>query len=183
MAEINVNLYESSPEIKVDITATGPQGPKGEKGEKGESGGWSTEDLKKAVDTAFKETLEERSPLWTPDTAEVGQLLRVKTKNDDGSVILETVEMPSGVEDVKVAGESIVKDGVAEIPKASPNNYGVVKSVNSKGVVVNSQGILEFADGTNVKIDERSGTIVYWIKISTTLSNQLCPPRSLMSLE
>lgn len=114
MTEINVNLYESSPEIKVDITATGPQGPQGPKGEKGETGGVTTEELKKAIDSALEETLEdtvqvsteERIPLWTPELAEVGQMLRVKQKNDDGSVILETVEIPSElVSDIQITGE------------------------------------------------------------------------------
>ena len=128
-------------------------------------GGVSEEELKQAVDTALEETLkdavpvsvEERTPLWTPESAQVGQLLRVKSKNDDGSVVLETVEMPSeSVKDVRIDGTSIVENDVAEIPKASPNKYGVIKSIYSKGVIVNSQGILEFANGNNVKIDERS---------------------------
>ena len=136
MTEINVNLYESSPEIKVDITATGPQGPQGPKGEKGETGGVSTEELKKAIDSALEETLEdtvqvsteERIPLWTPELAKVGQMLRVKQKNDDGSVILETVEIPSeSVSDIRINGSTIVGNSkIAEIPIASQGTPGVL---------------------------------------------------------
>ena len=180
MTEINVNLYESSPEIKVDITATGPQGPQGPKGEKGETGGVSTEELKKAIDSALEETIEdtvqvsteERIPLWTPELAEVGQMLRVKQKNDDGSVILETVRIPSElVSDIQIDGQSIVKDGVAEIPFGSNTQYGIVKSVFSKGIGISNGGIIEFNNGGNVKIDERSnnyavlnGNIDYAVK-------------------
>lgn len=95
-------------------------------------GGVSEEELKQAVDTALEETLEdavqvgieERTPLWTPESAQVGQLLRVKSKNDDGSVVLETVEMPSeSVKDVQIDGTSIVGDGgVAEIPLCTDSN-------------------------------------------------------------
>lgn len=138
MTEINVNLYESSPEIKVDITATGPQGPKGEKGETGEV---STEEIKKAIDSALGETLEdtvqvsteERIPLWTPESAEVGQLLQVKSKNDDGSVLLETVKMPSeSVSDVQINGTSIVENGIADIPAYWANTVNGIEFLNTK---------------------------------------------------
>ena len=141
MTEINVNLYESSPEIKVDITATGPQGPKGEKGEKGETGVVSTEEIKKAIDSALGETLEdtvqvsteERIPLWTPESAEVGQLLQVKSKNDDGSVLLETVKMPSeSVSDVQINGTSIVENGIADIPAYWANTVNGIEFLNTK---------------------------------------------------
>lgn len=58
--------------------------------------------------------------------------------------------------DVRINGESIVQDGVAEIPMANSDTYGVVKSVASKGIAISNKGILEFANGANVKIDERS---------------------------
>lgn len=65
---------------------------------------------------------------------------------------------PSGISDVRINGESIVKDGVAEIPFGSNNQYGIVKGSYSKGVVVNTNGVIEFQDGRNTKIDERSGS-------------------------
>lgn len=66
--------------------------------------------------------------LTKPETAQVGQIFKVKSINDDGTFVLEAVDMPSGggsVDDVQINGKSIVSDGVANIPKMGNSSWGI----------------------------------------------------------
>lgn len=62
----------------------------------------------------------------------VGKYLRVKAVNEDGVPELEWVDEPSGGSslDIQIDGQSIVKDGIAEIPahksRQTRNNFGTV---------------------------------------------------------
>ena len=58
----------------------------------------------------------------------VGKILRVKSVNEDGTFICEWADSGGSNLDVRIAGESIVQDGVAEIPVASDNVSGVIKN-------------------------------------------------------
>lgn len=77
----------------------------------------------------------------------------------------------SRITDVQIDGKSIAENGVAQIPFGSNTSYGVVKGILSKGVGISNNGVIEFQNGGNVKIDERSnnyavlnGNIDYAVK-------------------
>lgn len=77
--------------------------------------------------------------LTQPSTAQVGQIFKVKSVNEDGTLVLESVDMPSGgVGDVQINGTSIVgENGVAVVPIANAQNYGLVKffgSTDGRGI-------------------------------------------------
>ena len=66
--------------------------------------------------------------LTAPQTAKVGQIFRVQEVNEDGTLTLEAVDMPSGgaVDDVQIDGKSIVgENGVAEIPTLKRGKFGI----------------------------------------------------------
>lgn len=65
--------------------------------------------------------------LTAPPTPEVGKILKIRSVNEDGTFTCEWADSGSNL-DVRINGESIVKDGVAEIPIADNNiGYGVIK--------------------------------------------------------
>lgn len=103
----------------------------------------------------------------------VGKYLRVKAVNEDGVPELEWVDEPRGVEDVRIDGESIVQDGVAEIPIATNNGkYGLVKLTGDFYGIMNDNGMLKLKRVSNNFIDMRldygapitSGNIDYAVK-------------------
>ena len=100
--------------------APGEQGPKGDPGE-------TTYIENPYDDTKLKTEVDKK--LTTPTgNVKVGQILRVQSVNDDGSVVLETVEMPNeSVSDIQINGNSIVgNSGIAEIPIGSQGKPGVL---------------------------------------------------------
>lgn len=129
--------------------------------------------LKNYDDSVLKAELYKK--LTTPTgNVKVGQLLLVKSKNDDGSVVLETVEMPSeSVGDVQINGTSIVKDGVAEIPlcttSKAPGLIAIDIYSNSGGLyrANNDTGLIRIAKASDNSLTERK--------------NEFCPvvPRNL----
>lgn len=60
----------------------------------------------------------------------VGKYLRVKAVNEDGVPELEWVDEPSGGSslDIQIDGQSIVQDGVAEIPVGQVDKYSLFKT-------------------------------------------------------
>lgn len=93
----------------------GEQGPKGEPGPKGDPG--ETTYIENPYDDTKLKTEVNKKLTAPTGNVKVGQILRVQSVNDDRTVVLETVEMPTeSVSDVTINDESIVKDGVAEIP-------------------------------------------------------------------
>lgn len=102
--------------------------------------------------------------LTQPETVTVGQILKVKFVNDDGTIVLEAVDMTSGgVDDVKIGGTSIVNGGVANIPKGSDTTFGVYKLLpDITGMLfLNSQGFLGVSTATNDNISKRNGRYSY----------------------
>ena len=73
-----------------------------------------------------------KDKLDAPENPMVGKYLRVKAVNEDGVPELEWVDEPSGGSslDIQINGQSIVVDGVAEIPahksRQTRNNFGTV---------------------------------------------------------
>lgn len=105
----------------------------------------------------------------------VGKYLRVKAVNEDGVPELEWVDEPSGGSnlDIQINGDSIVKDGVAEIPIATNNGkFGLVKLTGEFAGLSNDNGILKLKRVSNNFIDMRldygapitSGNIDYAVK-------------------
>lgn len=57
------------------------------------------------------------------------------------------------VSDIQINGTSIFNSGVANVPIAG-SNFGVVKYLDSRGVVLDSNGIMTLAKGTDTQIKE-----------------------------
>ena len=110
-----------------------------------------------------------KDKLDSPPNPLVGRYLRVKAVNDEGIPELEWVEAPSGGSDldVRINGESIVKDGVANITIAgNGKDYGVVKvgSIWYDGLALADDGSLQVAKTSighiNVRYPHNSGAIM-----------------------
>ena len=87
----------------------------------------------------------------------VGKILRVKSVNEDGTFVCEWADGGSNL-DVRINGESIVQDGVAEIPILNTDNgqFGVVKTRKLiYGIGANVNGELFVHEANNVSIDYR----------------------------
>lgn len=71
----------------------------------------------------------DKSKIDKPESgAEVGKILAVKQVNEDGTMVVEWIDAPSGESvDVQINGTSIVQDGVANIPISTDQTYGVIK--------------------------------------------------------
>ena len=66
--------------------------------------------------------------ITAPENPEVGKAFKIKSVNDDGTFIGEWADCANL--DVRINGESIVQNGVAEIPIANRDNvFGVVKTI------------------------------------------------------
>ena len=80
--------------------------------------------------------------LTEPSTGlEVGKYFRISAIDEAGHAVLEAVDAAQvGVQDVQVAGASVVSDGVASVPQAG--NDGVTKGVicvnSNSGIIVNA---------------------------------------------
>lgn len=104
--------------------ADGAPGEKGEKGDKGEPG--ETTYIENPYDdTELKSEIATK--ITAPENPEVGKVFRIKTVNEDGTFIGEWADGGVANLDVRIGGESIVKDGVAEIPFGIRNTAGVVR--------------------------------------------------------
>ena len=116
---------------------------------------------------------ESKTKLTQPQTVSVGQILRIQSINEDGTIVLEAVNMPSGgsgaVNDVQVNGESIVTDGVASIPNASYTQFGLVKASTAGGTMIASDGVLYLYPAPETDITNR--TNYYRPITSKTLDN------------
>ena len=114
--QIKADLNDHTEKLKNQLT---------EKGKEildsfGESGSVS-EELK-----AIKQDLGTK--LTAPPTPEVGKILKIKSVNEDGTFVCEWADDGGSNLDVRINGQSIVQDGVAEIPIATQiNQIGLMK--------------------------------------------------------
>lgn len=119
---------------------TGPQGPKGETGPAVALDTTLTHEGEaadaKATGDAVNELKEDK--LDKPDNPVIGQVLRVKSIDETGKIVLETVAGGggSGVTDVTVGGKSVVSNGIANIPRMENGKLGVVVVSGVKGIQV-----------------------------------------------
>lgn len=128
----------------------GKDGAPGEKGEKGDPGEityvenpYDDMEIKKeiAAKVGYSEVVGNQLLMYADNTKEK---------------LLATLELPSGVEDVQIDDESIVKDGVAEIPIALAGKPGVIGVPgNAYGLGKDSSNNIRLVGLTNEEIDKR----------------------------
>lgn len=76
------------------------------------------------IPTKTSELENDSGFLYSPPTPEVGKILKIKSVNEDGTFTCEWADSGSNL-DVRINGESIVQDGVAEIPLGVKFSYAV----------------------------------------------------------
>lgn len=141
-----------------DTGATGPQGPQGERGLTGPTGpqgpqGVQGEQGPKGDTGATGETgpagptgpTGATGPagadgVGVPAGGTTGQVLS-KASGTDYDTEWATPEA-GGVQDVQVNGTSVVTDGVANVPKAGANDYGVAKVESTRGIQLSADDYL-----------------------------------------
>lgn len=99
------------------------------------------------IPTKTSELENDSGFLDSPPTPEVGKILKIKSVNEDGTFTCEWADDGGSNLDVQINGESIVQDGVAEIPISSHDTLGLVYTDNSAGGyttgLMNRQGRLQ----------------------------------------
>jgi hypothetical protein len=99
------------------------------------------------IPTKTSELENDSGFLYSPPTPEVGKILKIKSVNEDGTFTCEWADDGGSNLDVQINGESIVQDGVAEIPISSHDTLGLVYTDNSAGGyttgLMNQQGRLK----------------------------------------
>lgn len=111
-------------------------------------------------------------PLENP---EIGKILKVKSINEDGTFVCEWADSASNL-DVRINGESIVQDGVAEIPKADTNthNLGLIRVNAGKGFAVSADGTLNIIECTDDSLKKRYARIVSGNVIDYAVKAAMC---------
>lgn len=128
--------------------ANGKDGTLGEQGPKGEPG--ETTYIENPYDdTELKSEIATK--ITAPENPEVGKAFKIKSVNDDGTFIGEWADCANL--DVRINGESIVRDGVAEIPVAGytsptqiqrtglvhvPSGYGISFQYNTPNLIISN---------------------------------------------
>lgn len=99
------------------------------------------------IPTKTSELENDSGFLYSPPTPEPGKILKIKSVNEDGTFTCEWADDGGSNLDVRINGESIVQDGVAEIPISSHDTLGLVYTDNSAGDystgLMNRQGRLQ----------------------------------------
>lgn len=99
------------------------------------------------IPTKTSELENDSGFLVSPPTPEVGKILKIRSVNEDGTFTCEWADDGGSNLDVQINGESIVQDGVAEIPISSHDTLGLVYTDNSAGGyttgLMNQQGRLK----------------------------------------
>lgn len=109
--QIKEDLNDHTERLKNELTEKGKEILDGF----GESGS-ASEELK-----TIKQDLNQK--LTAPPTPEVGKILKIRSVNEDGTFVCEWADDGSNL-DVRINGENIVQDGVADIPVANGVKYG-----------------------------------------------------------
>lgn len=112
--QIKADLNDHTEKLKGELTEKGKEILDGF----GESGS-AVEELKN-----IKQDLNQK--LTAPPTPEVGKILKIRSVNEDGTFTCEWADGGSNL-DVRINGESIVQDGVAEIPIAKNQTLGLAQ--------------------------------------------------------
>lgn len=138
------------------------------------------EEIQESADQIQKNAIEIDSlkenkitkPAEAPTT---GKILRVKSVNEDGTFVCEWADSASDL-DVRIAGESIVQDGVAEIPKADTNthNLGLIRVNAGNGFAVSADGTLNIIECTDDSLKKRYARIVSGNVIDYAVKAAMC---------
>lgn len=133
--QIKADLNDHTEKLKGELTKKGKEILDGF----GEYGS-ASEELKN-----IKQDLSTK--LTAPPTPEVGKILKIRSVNEDGTFVCEWADDGGSNLDVRIDGQSIVRDGVAEIPISSHDTLGLVYTDNSAGGyttgLMNRQGRLQ----------------------------------------
>ena len=106
-----------------------------------------------------------------------GQILKVRSTNPDGSFVVEWADDGGGtVQDVQIDGNTIVQDGVADIPVAGTDKLGVVALPPiTYGIGINNKNRLDLFGLTESQIRDRySGRPLMGLHIDTAVRIAMC---------
>ena len=137
--------------------ANGKDGTPGEQGPKGEPGE-TTYVENPYDDTELKSEIATK--ITAPENPEVGKAFKIKSVNDDGTFIGEWADCANL--DVRINGESIVRDGVAEIPlctkSKAPGLITIDTYSNSGGLyrANNVTGLIRIGKASDDMISKRN---------------------------
>ena len=126
----------------------GKQGDKGDKGDKGDTGATGAQGIQGAKgDTGA----DGYSPTVTITPITGGH--RITITDADGEHSADVMDGTGNVDDVQINGQSIVNDGVANVPVATLSQIGAFKTTNYKGFAVDGNGYiaLDWANSAQVK--------------------------------
>ena len=120
------------------------------------------EEIQESADQIQKNTIENDSlkenKITKPaDLPIVGKILRVKSVNEDGTFICEWADGGGSNLDVRINGESIVRDGVAEMPMMGNGESGLIQFRGSCGLQLIGNYLL-VAGATKTEITNRTGS-------------------------
>lgn len=145
-------MFDGTPGEKGDPGETGPQGPKGDPGETTYiENPYDDTQLKNDIGQLKEDKLDK--PAEAPT---IGKILRVKSVNEDGTFVCEWAD-GGGDLDVRIDGQSIVQDGVAEIPIVKQNNLspGLIRIYKDYGIMCSNEGyamLINYTEWINKRI-------------------------------
>lgn len=120
------------------------------------------EEIQESADQIQKNTTEidsiKENKIEKPaDLPIVGKILRVKSVNEDGTFICEWADGGGSNLDVRINGESIVRDGVAEMPMVGNGKSGLIQFRGGYGLQLIGNYLL-VAGATKTEITNRTGS-------------------------
>lgn len=91
------------------------------------------------------------------ETPTIGKIIRVKSVNEDGTFVCEWADSGGSKLDVRINGESIVQDGVAEMPMMGNGKSGLIQFRGGYGLQLIGNYLL-VAGATKTEITNRTGS-------------------------
>lgn len=122
------------------------------------------------------DSLKENKITKPAEAPTIGKIIRVKSVNEDGTFVCEWADSGGSNLDVRINGESIVQDGVAEIPKADTNthNLGLIRVNAGNGFAVSADGTLNIIECTDDSLKKRYARIVSGNVIDYAVKVAMC---------
>lgn len=116
------------------------------------------------IPTKTSELENDSGFLYSPPTPEVGKILKIKSVNEDGTFTCEWADDGGSNLDVRINGESIVQDGVAEIPLAAKTEKAGLVTIDKyaiRGGIAKadaSTGLIRIQAASKSNIDARNNS-------------------------